>query len=102
MIGAIIESKNQLSVSLDVYKVNQFTPSFRGVFCLFTDAPQKPFKSMLDVVLVEKWRLTDFASSVFLVAIPNIITLGVAVVMPDLVTKESTAISTNELSLSCP
>ena len=97
MLGTIIESKDQHFVGLDAYGVNQFTPAFWGVFCLFAYTAQKLLKSTLDVALVENWRLTDFVSPVSLVAIPNIITLGIAVIMPDLVTKESTAISANEL-----
>ena len=52
MLGTIIESKDQHFVGLDAYGVNQFTPAFWGVFCLFDYTAQKLLKSTLDVALV--------------------------------------------------
>lgn len=97
MFGAIGQGKYQLPVWLDIYLTNQFTPPLLRELRLFFPDFKYALEGASDFILAQKRRITIFTVFVPLIAVPNIISFGIAAVMPDLMAVEPAAIRTNEL-----
>lgn len=82
---------------MDIYLTNQFTPPLLRELRLFFPDFKYALEGASDFILAQKRRITIFAVFVPLIAVPNIISFGIAAVMPDLMTVEPAAVRTNEL-----
>ena len=97
MLGTVREGKEQLPVRLDLYALHQAAPAIFGEFRLFAQNFQHTLKRKPDLLFVKKRRLADLAVSVPLIAVPDIVSLGIAMIVPYLVAIEAATVGADEL-----
>ena len=91
------EPKLQLSSRIYRYHLYCFAPERIGVFCPFlSEFAQYNLDSGLDFVFSQYRRRAFVRTAIFGIAVPNIISVGVFMVVPNLMAIEATANTTDD------